>query len=181
MGELAIFFLRLGIALLCAVLTGILSTLIARSKGRDMVGWFFNGFFPGIVGFLILVFAFPGGIGWMLSGLLVASVGVVLLAPFPSMETPGQTKTCKACGRIVRWKAATCPGCRAALEVSKPDKSIKVKRPLRAFYRYLFLFILLLLVVFGFIGYYCVPDQPQASGALSLLHASDIPLQRQGS
>ena len=40
----------------------------------------------------------------------------------------------------------------------------QVRRPLRSCFLYLSLFILLMLIVFGLIGYYCVPDEPRASG-----------------
>lgn len=161
MGETQIFFLRLGIALLGAVLIGGACSLLARKKGRDTIGWGLNGFFPGLVGFFILVFAFPGSTGWILCGLVVSLAGPFILFAFPSIETPGQTKTCAACGRIAGWKASSCPGCDASLQRTERDKTLKVRRPLRTFYLYLFLVILVLLIVFGFIGYYSVPDQPQ--------------------
>ena len=164
MGDTQIFFLRFGMTLLGAVIVGIVCALLARKKGRDTIGWFLNGFFPGLVGFFILVFAFPGHWGWILCGLLISLVGILFLLSFPSIETPGQTRACADCGRIVGWKEASCPACNSSLEMPERGEIPKVRRPLRTFYMYLFLVILLLLIVFGFIGYYCVPDQPQISG-----------------
>jgi hypothetical protein len=162
MGETQVFFLRLGIGFASAVILGIVCFLAAGRRGRDTVGWFFNGFFPGLVGFEVLAFACPSHVGWMAAGFLSGVMGLVSLLMLRPLETPGQTRGCAACGRVVRWKVAACPRCGATLGIPASPQE-KVRRPLRRFYFYLFLLIALLLIVFGLIGYYCVPDQPQIS------------------
>jgi hypothetical protein len=159
MGEVQSFFLKVGIAFAAAVVVSGLSFLIAGRRGRDTVGWFLNGFSPSLVGFLVVVFAFPGRLGWILAGIPLVLVSLVVLLMLPGRETPGQTKRCPQCGRLAVWKATQCPACGAGLAL--PGKAdVKVKRPLRTFYLFLSLFILLLLIVFGFVGYFCVPNQP---------------------
>lgn len=130
MGEAQVFFLRLAVGFVAALLLGVVCFLLARKKGRDTVGWFFNGFLPGLVGSLIVAFALPGHPVWAACGVLVDALmpGLVLgLKPLAPQGPGGE----------------------------------RVRRPLRRFYLYLFLIVALLLIVFGFIGYYCVPDQPQ--------------------
>jgi len=129
MGEAQLFFLRLGIGFLAAVLLGVICFLLARRKERDTVGWFFNGFFPGLVGSLVAVFSFPSYAVWMACGILASLLVPGILMLLRPLETP-------------------------------EDAGGPVRRPLRRFYLYLFLIVALLLIVFGFIGYYCVPDQP---------------------
>ncbi len=167
MGDLQVFFLRLGIGFAAAVLLGILCYRGAGKKGRDAVGWFFNGFFPGLLGLIVLAFAFPSHTLWMIAGCLVGFLGLVILLMLPSLETPGQTKRCTGCGKMVRWEADECPGCGDALPVPQASGVGDAGRPLRRFYLYLFLIIILLLIVFGFIGYYCVPDQPEMYSLLN--------------
>jgi len=133
MGEAQVFFLRLALGFVAALVLGAACFLLAGKKGRDTVGWFFNGFLPGVAGTVVMAFALPGHLVWAACGLLAALLvpGVLLgLAPLAPPAGGGG----------------------------------KVRRPLRRFYFYLFLFVALLLVVLGFIGYYCVPDQPEAAG-----------------
>ena len=130
MGEAQVIFLRLGVGFLGAVLLGVLCFFLARKKERDSVGWFFNGFIPGLVAGLIAAFACPAYVIWMVCGILAGLLVPGILLMLRPLE-------------------------------KKPEGGGKVRRPLRRFYLYLFLFIALLLIVFGFIGYYCVPDQPQ--------------------
>ena len=130
MGEVEGFFLRLGLGFAAAVLVGVACSLLARKKGRDTVGWFFNGFLPGLVGCWMVVFAFPSHVLWVVCGAVLALALPVVLLMLRSLGPPGA------------------------------EAGRKVRRPLRRFYLYLFLVVVLLLIVFGFIGYYCVPDQP---------------------
>jgi len=130
MGDVEVFFLRLGLGFAAAVLVGVACFLLARQKGRDTVGWFFNGFLPGLVGCWMVVFAFPSHVVWIVCGALAALALPAVLLTLRPLEAPAV------------------------------DARGKVRRPLRRFYFYLFLVVVLLLIVFGFIGYYCVPDQP---------------------
>jgi hypothetical protein len=160
MGEAQSFFLKVGIAFGAALILSGLNFWLAERKGRDTIGWFLNGFFPSLVGFLIVVLAFPGRLGWILAGGVLAIAGLVALLLLPGRETPGQTKRCPQCGKLAAWKAVLCPACGTGLQVSGKEPAVKIKRPLRTFYLFFFLFVLLLLIVFGFIGYFCVPNQP---------------------
>ena len=161
MGEVQAFFLRLGIAFAGALFLAAFCTWIAGKKGRDRVGWFLNGLLPALVGLLIVVFAFPDRLLWILAGAVLGAVSPAAILLLPALETPGQTRRCGGCGELVSWKAVGCAGCGAPLEPRHRDRSVRVKRPLRTFYLILFFFLFLLLIVFGFIGYYCVPDQPR--------------------
>jgi len=161
MGEGQVILLKIGIALAGSLLLAVTSSVIAGHKGRDAVGWFLNGFLPGLAGLLILVFAIPDNVLWILAGLVLSLVLPITLFLLPALETPGQTRRCRACGKVAAWKAACCPACGTDLATPTRDRDSKVNRPLRRFYLLLFLFVLLLLIVFGFIGYFCVPNQPQ--------------------
>ena len=134
MGELPTFLIYSGIVLLSAFLIGGVCYAVALRKGRDTVGWFLTGLFFNLVGLLILLL-------------------------LPSLETPGQTKRCPACQKMTGWKAGTCNACGATLEIQEKDPTLKIKHPLRSCFLYVSLGIFLLLIVFGFIGYYCVPNQ----------------------
>jgi len=133
MGEAQVFFLRLGAGFAAAVLVGIACFLLARKKGRDTVGWFFNGFLPGLVGCWMVAFAFPSHGIWMAGGVLLSLLLPGVLLMLRPLESPAT------------------------------DARGKIRRPLRRVYFYLFLVVALLLIVFGFIGYYCVPNQPEIS------------------
>jgi len=135
MSEIEIFLLGFGVVVFFEVLVASLCYWQARRRGRDAVGWFLTGFF----------FSVP-------------AVGVLLA--LPPIETPGQTKRCEGCGKFVNWRTTACPACGRSLEVTSPDPAVKVKRPLRSCFLYVLLFLLLLLIVLGFIGYFCVPDHP---------------------
>ena len=135
MSGIEIFFLWAAIVVLFEILVAGLCCSLSGRRGRDTVGWFLAGFF----------FSVP------------ALVVLLVLRP---LETPGQTKRCEACGRLVRWKTMACPACGTSLEARLMDPAVKVRRPLRSCFVYVFLFFLLLLVVLGLIGYFCVPDQP---------------------
>jgi hypothetical protein len=165
MEEIQLFLIRLGIAFLGAILIGAVSWGVARRKGRDTVGWYLMAFFPGLLGFLTLLMAFPERVAWYLSGILVSMVCPVILLVLPSIETPGQTKGCTDCGRIMGWKTETCPWCGGLTTVPEREESTHVRRPLRSCFLYLFLFVLLVLIAFGLIGYFCVPDEPRVSNA----------------
>jgi len=165
MEEIQLFLIRLGIAFLGALLIGAASYGIARRKGRDTVGWYLMAFFPGLVGFLTLLLAFPEEVTWYLSGILLSLVSPVILVALPSIETPGQTKRCTDCRRIIGWKSETCPWCGGLATVPERETSTQVRRPLRSCFLYLFLFVLLVLIAFGLIGYFCVPDEPRVSDA----------------
>jgi len=165
MEEIQLFLIRLAIAFLGAILIGAVSYGIARGKGRDTVGWYLMAFFPGLTGFLILLLAFPEKVAWVLSGILVSMVCPVILLALPSIETPGQTKRCTECGRIIGWKTGMCPWCGGLATVPEREERTQVRRPLRSCFLYLFLFVLLVLIAFGLIGYFCVPDEPRVSNA----------------
>jgi hypothetical protein len=158
------FLIRLGIAFVGAVLIGAASHGVARRKGRDTIGWFLSAFFPALVGFLILLLTFPEKTAWFLSGILEAVVVPVALLLLPGIATPGQTKPCQECGRIIGWKIETCRWCGAVTGIPEREEGMRVKRPLRSCFLYLSLFILLVLIVFGLIGYFCVPDEPHVAG-----------------
>ena len=136
MGEVTMFLLCVGLVLLAEMIIGIVAYAIALKKGRDTVGWFLTGFFFSLPGVLVLVF-------------------------LPSLETPGQTKRCTSCEKVVGWDAETCRACGASLKVPRRDPDLKVRRPLRSCFLYVALFVLLLLIVFGLIGYFCVPNQSE--------------------
>ena len=164
MDEIQLFLTRLGVAFVGAVLIGAASCGVARRKGRDTVGWFLMTFFPALFGFLILLLAFPDEKAWYLSGILASVVAPGFLLALPSVETPGQTKRCADCGRIIGWKIETCPWCGSLTDIPEREEGTRVRRPLRSCFLYLSLFILLVLIVFGMIGYFCVPDEPQGAG-----------------
>ena len=164
MEEIQLFLIRLGIAFLGAILVGAASYGVARRKGRDTVGWCLMSFFPALSGFLTLLMAFPEKVAWYLSGILVTLLAPGILLSLPGIETPGQTKRCSDCGRIIGWKIETCPWCGGLTSVPKREGGTRVRRPLRSCFLYLFLFILLVLIVFGLIGYFCVPNEPQVAG-----------------
>lgn len=108
---------------------------LAQKKGRDTVGWFLVGLFFSVGALLLL---------WLL----------------PGLETPGQTKRCEACGRLLPWAVETCRACGAAAGTPEMDPSYKVRRPLRSCFLAALLIFFLLWVVLGLIGYFGVPDQP---------------------
>jgi hypothetical protein len=155
---------RLGIAFLGAILVGAASYGVARRKGRDTVGWYLMSFFPAFSGFLILLLAFPEKVAWYLSGILITVLAPGILLALPGVETPGQTKRCAECGRIIRRKIETCPWCGGLTGVPEREEGTRVRRPLRSCFLYVFLFILLVLIVFGLIGYFCVPNEPRVAG-----------------
>jgi len=165
MEEIQLFLIRSGIAFLGAILIGAVSYGIAQRKGRDTVGWYLMAFFPGLAGFLTLLLAFPEKVVWVLSGILVSVVCPLILLALPSIETPGQTKRCTDCGRIIVWKTETCRWCGGLATVPQRAESTHVRRPLRSCFVYLFLLVLLVLIAFGLIGYFCVPDEPRVSNA----------------
>ena len=160
MEEIRLFLIRLGIAFLAAVLTGTASYGLARRKGRDTVGWFLLSFFPALFGFMTLLVTFPERAAWYLSGILATVLAPGILLALPGIETPGQTKRCTDCGRIIDWKAESCPWCGCFANVREPQEVVRVRRPLRSLFLFFFLFILLALIVFGLIGTFCVPESP---------------------
>jgi hypothetical protein len=164
MDEIQLFLIRLGIASAGAVLVGAACWGVARRKGRDTVGWYLLTFFPALFGFLTLLLAFPDKTAWYLAGILVSVLAPGALLALPSVETPGQTKRCDGCGKIIGWNNESCPWCGGLTERPEWKEGTRVRRPLRSCFLYLSLFILLMLIVFGLIGYYCVPDEPQGSG-----------------
>ena len=164
MEEIQHFLIRLGIAFVGAALIGTVSFGVARRKGRDTVGWFLATFFPALFGFLTLLLAFPEQSAWYLSGIFAAVAAPALLLALPAIETPGQTKKCADCGKIIGWKLETCPSCGALVPEPAWEAGARVRRPLRSCFLYLALFILLVLIVFGLIGYFCVPDEPGGTG-----------------
>jgi hypothetical protein len=164
MEEVQLFLIRLGIALLGAFLVGAACSGVARRKGRDTVGWYLTSFFPALFGFLLLLLAFPEKVTWWLSGILLTLLAPGILLALPGVETPGQTKPCGDCGKIIGWKLETCPWCGSASAVPEWQEGTRVRRPLRSCFLYLSLFTLLMLIVFGFIGYFCVPDEPREPG-----------------
>jgi hypothetical protein len=161
MEEIERFLVRLGIAFLAAVLVGAASYGVARRKGRDTVGWFLAVFFPALAGFLALLMAFPEKTLVSLSGIVVTILAPVILLVLPSIETPGQTKRCGSCGKVLGWRVKACPGCGTPSIVPERRKGTRIRRPLRSCFLYLALFILLALVAFGLIGYFCVPNEPR--------------------
>jgi hypothetical protein len=163
MEEIQLFLIRLGIAFVGALLIGAASYGVARRKGRDTVGWFLLVFFPALIGFLILLLTFPEKAGWYVSGILATVAAPGILLALPGVETPGQTKRCGDCGRIMGWTTETCPWCGTSSDIPSLPPDVRVKRPLRSCFLYLSLFLLLLLIVFGLIGYFCVPDEPRAT------------------
>jgi hypothetical protein len=165
MEEIELFLIRLGIAFLGAILVGVASYGVARRKGRDTVGWYLMTFFPALAGFLTLLVAFPEKVAWYLSGVLVTLVAPMILLTLQSIETPGQTKRCMDCGKIIGWKIETCPWCGRLASLPEREEGTKVRRPLRSCFLYLFLFVLLVLIAFGLIGYFCVPDEPRVTNA----------------
>ncbi|MEW6439594.1 MAG: hypothetical protein AB1640_01545 [bacterium] len=136
MSEIELFLLYFGLALLVEIAVGGLCYRLARKRGRDTIGWFLAGF-------------------------VFSGVALSILLLLPAVETPGQTKRCESCGRIVEWRASFCPSCRSALAAAEPYAGAPVRRPLRSCFLYAAIFCLLALFVLGLIGYYCVPDQTQ--------------------
>jgi hypothetical protein len=171
MEEIQSFLIRLAIALVGATLIGASSYAVARRKGRDTVGWYLTSFIPALFGFLALLLAFPKNVAWYLSGILVTILPPGILLALPPIETPGQTRRCGDCGRIIGWNVDRCPGCGSAAGVPQRPEGTRVRRPLRSCFLYVSLFILLLLIVFGLIGYFCVPNEPRVKGV-----QSDLPL-----
>ena len=161
MEEIQLLLTRLGIAFLGAILLGAVSCGVARRKGRDTVGWYLMTFFPALLGFLTLLVAFPAKVAWYLSGILVTIAAPLTLLTLPGIETPGQTKRCTDCGKIIGWKIETCPRCGGPASPQDLEEGTRVRRPLRSCFLYLFLFVLLVLIAFGLIGYFCVPDEPR--------------------
>lgn len=130
MDEIQLFLTRLGIAFLGAVLIGAASCGVARRKGRDTVGWFLLTLFPALFGFLILLLAFPEKTAWYLSGILASVVAPAVLLALPSIETPGQTKRCADCRRIIGWKIGTCPWCGGLTELPEWEEGTPRQAPL---------------------------------------------------
>lgn len=162
MEEIKLFLIRLGISFLAAVLIGVVEWRLAARKGRDTIGWFLASFFPACLGILTFLVTFPENRAWWVSGILVTLAVPGILLALPSIETPGQTKRCTGCGKVIRWKAERCPWCGGLAGVPS-GRPAKVGRPLRSCFLYVFLFLLLISIVFGLIGYYCVPDEPRRS------------------
>lgn len=133
MEEITLYLLYLLGTLLIGVVFGIACWALARRKGRDTVGW-------------------------LLTGLCFGPIALLVIALLPAVETHGQTRRCGGCGAVVPWAAEGCPGCGAALARVEVDPDVRVRRPLRSCFLYVSLFILLLLIVLGFIGYYCTPN-----------------------
>ena len=174
MEEISLFLTRLGIAFFAAILVGAASYGVARRKGRDTVGWYLTSFFPALFGFLLLLLSFPDKVGWWMVGTLLTLPAPGILLALPSVETPGQTKACGDCGKIIRWQAETCPWCGNRSSFPEWQEGTRIRRPLRSCFLYLSLFTLLMLIVFGMIGYFCVPNEPHHAG-------SSIDLARDGS
>ncbi len=174
MEEIQSFLIRLSIALVGAALVGASSYGVARRKGRDTVGWYLTSFIPALFGFMILLVAYPGNVAWYLSGILLTILPPGILLALPPIETPGQTRRCSDCGRIIGWNVDRCPGCGSAVGIPQREEGARVRRPLRSCFLYVSLFILLLLIVFGLIGYFCVPNEPGGKSAQSerTLHKS---------
>ena len=162
MEEIKLFLIRLGISFLAAILIGAVNWGLARRKGRDTIGWYLTSFFPACLGILTFLVAFPENRAWWVSGILVTLVAPGILLALPGVETPGQTKRCTGCGKIIGWKAERCRWCGGPTGVPS-GKPARVGRPLRSCFLYLSLFLLLISIVFGLIGYYCVPDEPRGS------------------
>lgn len=162
MEEIQRFLIRLGIAFVGALLVGSATYGTARRKGRDTIGWFLLAFFPALVGFLLLLLTFPERMAWSLSGVLGTLLAPGVLLALPGIETPGQTKRCRGCGRLIAWRREVCPACGAPAGVPERGEGERIKRPLRTCFLYTALFILLVLIVFGLIGYFCVPNEPRA-------------------
>lgn len=166
MEEIRKLFTYVGVTAGATLLLMILSYVLAKRKGRDTVGWFLAPFFFGVNVLVVVTavaFCFPDTIGWGfigLSGAFVTVMTPVVLALLPAVETEGLTRSCPSCGRIVAWKASSCKKCGSALEPVHADPTRKVKHPLRVCFLYESLIVLLAAVIFGFIGYFCVPDQP---------------------
>ena len=72
--------------------------------------------------------AFPERVACVLSGILVSMVCPVILLVLPSIETPGQTKGCTDCGRIIDWKSETCPWCGGYHTISLELRGISAVR-----------------------------------------------------
>ena len=81
--ELIIILIILGIP-------GTIGALLAKSKGRSAVGWFF------------------------LSAIFCLSILVVILLP-PIKEVPGKYRECPSCKEIVKWNAIICKHCKTEL------------------------------------------------------------------
>jgi uncharacterized membrane protein YhaH (DUF805 family) len=162
MEEIENFLIRLGISFLAAVLIGVVNWGLAARKGRDTIGWFLASFLPACLGILTFVEAFPESRAWWVSGILVTLLAPGILLALPGIETPGQTKRCTGCGKIIGWKAERCPWCGGPAVVPS-GAGTRVGRPLRSCFLYLFLFVLLISIVFGLIGYFCVPNEPRGS------------------
>lgn len=77
------------LALLCV--PGAIGAIIAASKGRNTIGWFF----------LCLLF-------W---GIPI----VVLLFLPPIKEVPGRYRQCPACKEFIKWNATLCKHCKTVL------------------------------------------------------------------
>ncbi len=167
MEELKRLFSYVGVTAGVVVLLMVLSYVLARRKGRDTIGWFLAPFFFGINVLVVVTavaFCLPDTIGWGfigLSGAFVTVMTPVILALLPPVETVGLTRRCPDCAAIVSWKAASCKKCGRELELLQAEHGVKVKHPLRTCFLYESLLVLLMAIVFGFIGYFCVPDQPR--------------------
>ena len=81
---------------------------------------------------IILVFGVPGVVGgylawersrnvvfWFLVSMIPPIPHIVLGFLKPLKVVEGRSRACPHCGRIVLWKAMTCPQCEGALEKGK--------------------------------------------------------------
>jgi len=177
--ELKIFGIYVGTGDITAVLLGIVCHNLAKRKGRDILGWFLVGFlscFLGVLvsGFFALLIQKPwaGPFPAFGAGLLIGLLAILILVLLPAIETHGFTKRCPGCQEIVLWKDTGCRACGRKLPVQEIDPRIKVKRPLRSCLLYVSLVLLLLAIVFGLIGYFCVPDKPRIHGSMEIINDS---------
>ncbi len=162
--EIELFLARLAIASAAGLLLAAGAWFLARRRGRDTVGWSLAVLFPAVPGLLAALLATPSRPAWFFGGLGSALVLPLLLVALPAIETAGQTRRCPGCGRILPWRALDCPSCGASLPPPRREEGAgRVNRPLRRFFFWLFLVIFLLLIVFGLIGYFCVPSGSAAA------------------
>lgn len=90
------------IGLVLNIVCMIVCPMVAASKNRSVVGWFFGGLILSVIGLIIVL-------------LLPEAFGEYRHTPngsnYLAKETPGALINCPACGRRISKSAKACPHC----------------------------------------------------------------------
>lgn len=90
------------IGLVLNIVSMLVCPMVAASKNRSVVGWFFGGLILSVIG-LIIVLLLPDAFGEYRHTPNGSS--------YLTKETPGALITCPACGRRISKSAKACPHC----------------------------------------------------------------------